>query len=139
MKYEQKMKCSGCAQEISKIVNITTLHNCQSAIENTLTSLVCRTCKRQNDVIRIQGDFIELTPLLILKFGNLEIPEKNIEKKINLIHQYGPQYFQLIGHTLLLGNHFTLKTLINTTCYHYDGMRNKKIQLEETSNLQNTV
>ena len=138
MKYKYQIKCMGCSQEISKVINITTFdkftNNCQATIESKRSSLLCKICKYQNDVIQFQGDFIQLSPLIILELGNLEVFEEKIEKKIQLAHQNKLQYFQLIGYTLLFGNHFTLKTFIGTNCYHYDGMRKKKILFEEYSN-----
>ena len=83
-------------------------------------------------MIQFQGDFIQLSPLIILELGNLEVFEDKIEKKIQLAHQNKFQYFQLIGYTLLFGSHFTLKTFIGTNCYHYDGMRKKKYYLKNT-------
>ena len=76
-------------------------------------------------MIQFQGDFIQLSPLIILELGNLEVFEEKIEKKIQLAHQNKLQYFQLIGYTLLFGNHFTLKTFIGTNCYHYQRRRNR--------------
>ena len=138
MKYQYQMKCSGCSQEISKRINVTTFdkfaNSCQITIESKITTLLCKICKRQNEVIQLQGDFIRLSPLLILELGNLKVLEEKIEEKIHIIHQDKLQHFKLLGYTLLFGNHFTLKTFIGKNRYHYDGMKNKKIISEEDSN-----
>ena len=91
MKYQYQMKCSGCSQEISKIINVTTFdkfaNSCQISIESKITTLLCKICKSQNEVIQLQGDFIQLSPLLILELGNLKVLEEKIEEKIHIIHQ----------------------------------------------------
>ena len=115
MKYKYQMKCTGCSQKISKVVNITTFNkftnNCQATIESKMTSLLCKICKRQNDVIQLQGDSIQLSPLIILELGNLKVLEENIEKKIQLVHQKKHQYFQLLGYTLSGQKYFNTLSL----------------------------
>ena len=106
MKYQSQMNCSGCFQEISKIIDVTTFdkfaNSCQITIESKITTLLCKICKRQNEVIQLQGDFIQLSPLLILELGNLKVLEGKIEEKINIIHQDRLQHFKLLGYTLPL-------------------------------------
>ena len=113
MKYKYQVKCLGCYQGISKVINITTfdkfINSCQATIESKMTFL-CKLCKRQK-ATRLQGNFVQLSPLIILELGNLNVLEEKLEKKIQLVHQNKLQYFRLLGCTLLFSSHFTLKNI----------------------------
>ena len=64
--------------------------------------------------------------------GNLKVAERDIERCTFLTHNDRLLSFHLIGYTLLNGSHFSLKTYIDNILYHYDGMRNPKIQQENS-------
>ena len=140
LRYESTLKCLSCSKEFTKLENITTFNkftiNCQTTIENKITPKTCKHCKRKNVIVmRLDGKIVNLSPLLILEVGNLYVAEKSIEKSICLLHDNRPLKFQLVGYTMLAGNHFTLKTYIKDNLYYYDGINNPKILLEEKSQL----
>ena len=137
MRYECELKCENCSRVFKKVENITTFDkftvNCQTTIDNRITPKVCKHSKREDVVATtLKGRCIKLSPLLILEMGNLKVSERDIEKCISLTHNDRLLSFNLIGYTLLFGNHFSLKTYIDDIMYHYDGMRYPKIQVEKS-------
>ena len=131
LRYESTLKCLSCSKEFTKLENITTFNkftiNCQTTIENKITPKTCKHCKRKNVIVmRLDGKIVNLSPLLILEVGNLYVAEKSIKKSICLLHDNSPLKFQLVGYTMLAGNHFTLKTYIKDNLYYYDGINNPK-------------
>ena len=115
-----EVKRSSCPQEFPKLENSTTFNK---YIFNSQTTILSK----------IKPPKCNLSPLLILEMENLDIDEKGRDKRITLLHHGRILNFDLIGYTLLSGNHFTLKP--NSILYYYDGMRTPKIHLAKSSRL----
>ena len=44
----------------------------------------------KNDVIQFQGDFIQMSPLIILELGNLEVFEEKLRRRLNWLIKQAP-------------------------------------------------
>ena len=75
---------------------------------------------------------------IVIHRGRKLTDERKIDNYINFEHDNRLLKFKHIGHTMIYGNHFTLKTYLNDELVSYDGIRNPKIQIDEQSKFPST-
>ena len=134
-KYECTFKCPNCLELFiikERISYFTTfLTNFQTTIESKLIPERCNRCHwKDMHFEQVASKFPQLSPLLFIETGNLQVNEYIIDPYIKLKHEQKMLTFRHIGHTLIYGNHFTLKTFLDEQFVSYDGIRNPKIQIE---------
>ena len=66
---------------------------------------------------------------------NLNIDENGIDKRNTLLHHERILNFDLFGYTLQSGNHFTLKTFLNSILYYHERYENSKNTSRKKSRL----
>ena len=142
--YHCTFECPQCSKHFTKKTRITyfvsLITNFQDTIDTKVMPKVCKIC-RWNDTHfkKISSNFPKLSPMLIIEAGNLQMNESLIDEYLNMEHDNELLTFKHIGHTLIYGIHFNLKTYVNEELVSYDGMRHPKIQIEEQSKFPSTM
>ena len=136
--YHCTFQCPHCSKHFNTKTRInyftTLIENLQTILNSKVEPKFCKICRWKDTHFKnVSKQFHQLSPLLIIEAGNLQIDANMIDNVINMDHGNKMLTFKHIGYTLIYGNHFTLKTFVNQDLVSYDGMRNPKIQINEDS------
>ena len=141
--YNSIFECPHCSKHFTKKTRISyfasLVTSFQATIDTQVMPTVCTICRwKGTHFKKVSSSFPQLSPLLFIEAGNLQMSASWIDNYINLEHDNRLLKFKHIGHTMIYGNHFTLKTYLNDELVSYDGIRNPKIQIDEQSKFPST-
>ena len=141
--YHSIFECPHCSKHFTKKTRISyfasLVTSFQATIDTKVMPTVCTICRwKGTHFKKVSSSFPQLSPLLFIEAGNLQMSVSWIDNYINLEHDNRLLKFKHIGHTMIYGNHFTLKTYLNDELVSYDGIRNPKIQIDEQSKFPST-